>query len=503
MTRKTTISFIGRASIYSPNNVKKDLAILTDVRRHLVARGYYCHDILQEDAVQEVADADVYISMGRRQDTLNWLGQYEKQWKTVINPTASVMLCNQRRMLMEMLERQGISVAPHTGTDGYWVKRGYGSAESDSDIQYAADRETAERILQEMTQRGIKDVEIRAHVKGDLLKFYAVKGTDFFRYYYPTADGEWKFHSEKKNGAPHYYPYDEKNLKAMIEAAADWCHLQVYGGDCIICPDGRAVLIDLNDWPSFSRCREEAAKAIADHISQQIDNTPIIYRESTAYLLDYGGTLDTGGRHWGKVLWKAWEKAGVPVTEDQFREAYIYAERAMDAQSLIGPDDTFRQTLDTKLRLELEYVGHDDYRQQILDDVYEQTKQHTAHSRSVLKTMAAHFPLVLVSNFYGNLETVLKEFGMDGIFQHVIESAKFGIRKPDSRLLKKGIEALNLQPEDVTMVGDSIKNDILPALEIGCRTIWLSGEQWDDTPIGLSPAHRTIKDIEELLIDFD
>jgi len=502
MTRKTTIAFIGRATRYSPNCVDKDMAILAEVRLQLSSRGFNCLDIINEDKVKEDDAADVYISMGRRQDTLNWLGQYERQWKLVINPTASVMLCNQRCLLMRILENNGITVPPHSGPDGYWVKRGYGSAESGSDVQYAPDEKTAKRITEEMMQRGHKIIEVRAHVKGDLLKFYAVKGTDFFRCFYPTDDGDWKFGNEHQNGKPYHYHYDEKALKAMVDQAAELCHLQVFGGDCIIRPDGSAVLIDLNDWPSFSRCHEEAAKAIADNICQQIDDTPIYNRVSQAYLFDYGGTLDSGGRHWGQVLWQAWQEAGVPVTKEQFREAYVYAERTMEAQALIAPDYTFRQTLDTKLRLELEHVGYDNYRPQILENVYGQTKQHTAHSRNVLIKLSKYRPLVLVSNFYGNLNTVLKEFGMDGIFQHVIESAAVGIRKPDSRLLMKGIEALGLPPEEVTVVGDSIKNDILPGLELGCHTIWLRGQQWDDTPVGLSPAHRTIKDIEELLTDY-
>ena len=36
----------------------------------------------------------------------------------------------------------------------------------------------------------------------------------------------------------------------------------LYGGDAII-TDDIAYLIDLNDWPSFSSCREAAADAIA------------------------------------------------------------------------------------------------------------------------------------------------------------------------------------------------------------------------------------------------
>jgi len=39
--------------------------------------------------------------------------------------------------------------------------------------------------------------------------------------------------------------------------------IKVYGGDCIVGEDGSFCIIDFNDWPSFSRCREDAATAIA------------------------------------------------------------------------------------------------------------------------------------------------------------------------------------------------------------------------------------------------
>ena len=74
------------------------------------------------------------------------------------------------------------------------------------------------------------------------------------------------------------------------------------------------------------------------------------------FIFDYGGTLDTGGCHWGKMLWHAYERAGVPVTETQFREAYVYAERMLGRNSIVRRDDTFRQTLSKKLTLELQQL---------------------------------------------------------------------------------------------------------------------------------------------------
>ena len=137
-----------------------------------------------------------------------------------------------------------------------------------------------------------------------------------------------------------------------------------------------------------------------------------------AYIFDYGGTLDTGGRHWGRVLWRAWQQAGVPASEEQFREAYVFAERMLGSQPIIKPDYTFRQTLSEKLRIELVQAGYEAYHDTVLDMVYEQTLRHVDHSRDVLQQLQQ--PMVLVSNFYGNMPTVLREFRLDQLFQHVV-----------------------------------------------------------------------------------
>ena len=140
------------------------------------------------------------------------------------------------------------------------------------------------------------------------------------------------------------------------------------------------------------------------------------------YIFDYGGTLDTAGRHWGKVLWNGYVRHGVPVDGQAFREAYVYAERKLGSCPIIRPDDTFRTTLDKKLALELgflssgerAYISEKDaakFRKDILDDIYEGVKQTTAESRKVLKAVKARFPMVLVSNFYGNIGTVLSALG--------------------------------------------------------------------------------------------
>ena len=218
-----------------------------------------------------------------------------------------------------------------------------------------------------------------------------------------------------------------------------------------------------------------------------------------AYLFDYGGTLDTGGCHWGRVLWRAWQQAGVPVREAAFREAYVFAERTLGRGGIIGPKDTFRQTLDVKLRLEMEHAGCMDWHDVVLEAVYEQTRRHTAHSVEVLTKLAERCPLGLVTNFYGNMHTVLCEFGFDGLFRSVTESAVAGVRKPDPEIFLMGVASMGLSPAEVTVVGDSIENDIKPACEAGCQTVWLRGEQWTDKPVDERIPHQVITDLNELL----
>ena len=216
------------------------------------------------------------------------------------------------------------------------------------------------------------------------------------------------------------------------------------------------------------------------------------------FIFDYGGTLDTGGHHWGKVIWHAYERQQVPVSEAQFREAYVHGERTLGKNPIIQSDFTFRRTLEEKLRLQFEYL-HLPLEVKVLDDLYEHTLAETRKSREVLLSLKKQYPMVLVSNFYGNIQTVLEEFGLDGIFSQIIESAVVGVRKPDPRIFTLGVEALGLKPEEVIVVGDSIDKDIIPARQAGCQTVWFRGEGWTDDPVDESVPDRIITDLRELI----
>ena len=224
------------------------------------------------------------------------------------------------------------------------------------------------------------------------------------------------------------------------------------------------------------------------------------------YIFDYGGTLDTGGQHWGKVIWHAYERQQVPVSEEAFRDAYVHAERTLGKNPIIQPDFTFYKTIETKIRIQLEYLQEKNdvssvfsYLKPLTDSLYEATVKETAKSREVLLQLKQQYPMVLVSNFYGNIATVLKEFKLDGIFDTIIESAVVGVRKPDPQIFTLGVEALGMRPDEVVVVGDSMDKDIIPAGKAGCHTVWFKGEGWTDDPVDESPAGKVITDLTQIL----
>lgn len=229
--------------------------------------------------------------------------------------------------------------------------------------------------------------------------------------------------------------------------------------------------------------------------------------KNKGYIFDYGGTLDTRGCHWGKVLWHAYEYVGVPVSEEQFREAYVYAERYLGTHPVVKPTFTFRQTLETKLELELAHLSTlsgkelGTCKSALLEKLYADVTATTAHSGEVLRALKENYPMVLVSNFYGNITVVLREFGLDTLFDKVIESAVVGIRKPDPQIFALGVEALGMEPSDVAVVGDSFSKDILPARQIGCQTIWFKGEGWTDESEDETIPDKIITDLSDLIED--
>jgi len=204
-------------------------------------------------------------------------------------------------------------------------------------------------------------------------------------------------------------------------------------------------------------------------------------------IFDYGGTLDSRGVHWSEVLWQGYQQAGVPIDKDTFRNAYVEGERALARERIILPQDNFHTLLAKKVAIEIGYLPEQPdaatrviWTDQIAAYCNQAARTWINEARPMLEELSERFPMMLVSNFYGNIDEVLRDYGIRHLFKGIIESAVVGIRKPNPTLFRLGVDALELPASEVLVVGDSLRKDIEPAEQIGCKALWLKGKGWTD-----------------------
>ncbi len=224
-------------------------------------------------------------------------------------------------------------------------------------------------------------------------------------------------------------------------------------------------------------------------------------------IFDFGGTIDTNGIHWSEVIRSQYMNAGVEIDNETYRAAYVHGERTLAKNRIITPQHTFLRLLEEKIAIQFDYlksigaieaesIGK---QQKIVEGCYKQTKETIACTCSTVQKISGSYPTVLVTNFYGNMPVVLKEFSLDKYFNSIVESSVVGIRKPDPRLFALGVEALKMSSDEVLVVGDSYRKDIHPSLTLGCKAVWLKKICWEDEPIieGYEPT-AIISDLSEI-----
>lgn len=227
-------------------------------------------------------------------------------------------------------------------------------------------------------------------------------------------------------------------------------------------------------------------------------------------LIDFGGTIDTDGRHWYKVFKQAYSCVAPAIEDALLRQAYVYAERTLGKNPIINSQFTFYKTLETKLSLQTDFLRENGcsvtelQSKNILECCYSVvTTNINKVANPELESLSERCPLVLVTNFYGNMNSVLKEFGLDGYFTGIVESAVEGVRKPNPDIFRIAVNRLGVLPADTVMIGDSLSKDILPAMEVGCKSVWLKGEQWEDESVSATCSPNftitTLRGISKLL----
>ena len=273
-----------RAGAYSPNHIGNDAAIFNAVADQLRKRGcivtIYSEDQFNNGDVKE----DIIVNMCREMESIHKLQRLEDDGALVINSGYGIENCTRERMTRILIgsnipypdsiivntDESVKDALKKAGFTQCWIKRGDFHAMHKEDVSYVRHPEEAQEVLQEYFLRGIKRAVINRHLVGDLIKFYGVQGTPFFFWFYPFDEGHSKYGHEAINGKSRGLEFDKEHMRDICHKASEVLDVKIYGGDCIVSPEGDIRIIDFNDWPSFAPCRQEAAPHIAKCILSTI-----------------------------------------------------------------------------------------------------------------------------------------------------------------------------------------------------------------------------------------
>jgi glutathione synthase/RimK-type ligase-like ATP-grasp enzyme len=247
-----------REQRFSPGKVADDRAIIDLVAAEL-RRAALPVRMLDGDRLPRLDGTPAIVfAMCQGDEAVAWLDEAAKR-APVVNHPDSIRACY-RMNLVEKLAAAGVPQPRYAvASDRFpgelgaapWLKRGDVHAMEAADVRRVPTGEEWAAMTADFSQRGIHHAIVQAHVEGIVYKFYGVTG-GFFRAF----------------GLPAGREAEAAKLAARAAAALG---LDVYGGDGVASPDGSLTLIDVNDWPSFSRCRDDAARAIGRRIVEILE----------------------------------------------------------------------------------------------------------------------------------------------------------------------------------------------------------------------------------------
>lgn len=251
----------------------KDMQLFHRIVDELKSNGHTVEILDEQEEISNEYDA--IFHMTRTANTLEKLASCEAKGIYVTNSVNGVKNCSREKFVKIFTENKikqptytRINIASKTYTPPFlpgWLKKSDGWSCNVEDVQFVTSIEEYQKALSALSAKGCNDVLFCEHIAGDIIKFYGIQSEEYFRWYYPDLTAT-KFGLEKINGEPRKYKFNSEGLRAIAFRAANALNINIFGGDCIITSIGEIYIIDLNDCPSFSAFRDEAAKKISTSI---------------------------------------------------------------------------------------------------------------------------------------------------------------------------------------------------------------------------------------------
>lgn len=264
-----TILGIYREHIFSPGKVLDDAAILDATLDELSSMGFRVSAIRAEAVSGSMPRPCWVLTMAQSPAVLAVIEDWAGLGTGVVNSLDSIRKCY-RKPLSLALHRAGMPVPPSRivplsvaekeitldASAPVWLKRGDVHAIQAGDVASVSSKEELSEALHHFRLQNVGEILVQSHAEGHVVKFYGVGGDDFFRAFLASTGDDITVRAGTA-------------LRDVARQAAGAVGLEVYGGDAVMTGNGSVSLIDLNDWPSFSRCRSQAARSIALYLQRK------------------------------------------------------------------------------------------------------------------------------------------------------------------------------------------------------------------------------------------
>lgn len=223
-----------------------------------------------------------------------------------------------------------------------------------------------------------------------------------------------------------------------------------------------------------------------------------LFHHCSAILFDFGGTLDSDGEHWLDRFYDLYQKAGLDIAQTEIKRVF-YATDGLCCDDPAVNAMGLRQLMNHHIRLQFSQLGIADKETMtaMVESFCSKTVHYLQRNSRILARLKNRYRLGVVSNFYGNVETLCQEAGLSASLDVILDSIRLGIGKPDPGIFRTALNALDLPPEKVIFVGDSYERDMIPARKIGLRTVWLKGHN-PRKPADAGPVDAVISSLSEL-----
>lgn len=101
-----------------------------------------------------------------------------------------------------------------------------------------------------------------------------------------------------------------------------------------------------------------------------------------------------------------------------------------------------------------------------LEKLYPDTKM-------ILEILSKKYRLGVIANQVAGTKDRLDNWGIGKYFDVVVASAEAGCAKPDLKIFNLALEQVGCKPNEAVMIGDRLDNDVVPAKQLGMKTVWV------------------------------